>query len=187
MIAFVALTAAIVLAGEQKVYKCQGADGIVVFSPVACGSDAQEMHVQVTKKANGQADAEGKSPTATQAPAQPDAIQGISDSVADSNCRRAAQRLTIFPDTSEIESLQRQVTSLESSYYVSTRTGLPNANSQMIQQEDRVRAATLRNTIAIKEQQNSSVRAESERATREALAKCDEQKAAREQRQPVSQ
>jgi hypothetical protein len=33
------------LGTERKVYKCVGADGVVVFSEEACGRDAKEMNV----------------------------------------------------------------------------------------------------------------------------------------------
>lgn len=79
-----------------------------------------------------------------------------------------------------IDSLMAQVRELENSHYVNAATGAYTANSQHMEQEDRIRAGTLRQTIAVKEQQNASIRAESQRAMREALAECDKRKADRD-------
>jgi len=157
-------------ANAQKVYKCT-VNGVVTFSQQECGKDAQAI-MDVPKPASS---APGHPSTQ-----QNDPLKAMSDNVADSQCRRDAQKLAYDPDLSEINSLKAQVRDLESSRYVSVRTGVENANSQQLEAADRARAAGLRAVIATKEQQNANLRTESEKAMREALRQCDQQKAQRD-------
>jgi len=165
----------------QTIYKCVGRTGNAIYSQVPCGNDAQLLSREKKNPTAETANDRIKSPVTSAAkhPQDPN-IQAISDSADDSDCRRAAQRWEIIPHTTEIESLKSQVYELEHSAYVSSTTGQQNANSQRMQQEDRIRAAALRSAIAIKEQQNSQIRSDSQRAAREALAKCDARKADRD-------
>jgi hypothetical protein len=150
---------------QQKVYKCV-VNGVVTFSQQECGKDAQPI-MDIPKQA----------PAAPGSDSAQQNLKAISDSVADSQCRRDAQKLAYDPDMSEINNLKAQVRDLESSRYVSVRTGVENANAQQLAAADRARAAGLRAVIATKEQQNATMRAEADRTVREALRQCDQQKA----------
>ena len=174
------------LVSAQTVYKCTGANGSVTYSQAPCGKDAKLVMESKpsAKRVDSVGDAVQPVAPKTSDKGRPDPnIQAISDSVDDSNCRRAAQRSYIEPDTSEIDGLMAQVRSLENSHYVGATTGVYNANSQHMEQEDRIRASNLRGVIATKEQQNASIRADSQRAMRDALAECDRKKADREKAQ----
>jgi len=165
----------------QTIYKCTSANGAVTYSQAPCGRDAKlVMDSKPSVKRGDSVDDAAQSATPKTAPRSDPNIQAISDSVEDSNCRRAAQRSYIEPDTSEIDGLMAQVRSLENSHYVGATTGVYNANSQHMEQEDRIRASNLRGVIATKEQQNASIRADSQRAMRDALAECDRKKSERE-------
>jgi hypothetical protein len=181
-LAFV-LAVAAALTHAQTIYQCANLNGSMIYSQTPCGSNAKLIMNSKPKPKNDES-SEGPADSAAPKPktmAGPDPnIKAISDSVEDSDCRRAAQRLYIEPDISEINSLKAQVYELENTTYVSARTGEVTANSQIMGQNDRTRAASIRNTIAIKEQENASTRADSRRAMREALSECDRKKSERE-------
>jgi hypothetical protein len=170
-----------VIGGEQKVYKCVGPNDSVVFSPQPCGASAQEVNVDVTPHAVSSSTPDTL--TASKRAQQNDAdasLRAMSDSVADAQCERDARKLYIEPDTSEIANLQMQIAGLESSQYMSnTSQGMTvTAQSQLMQQSDRARAASLRAVVATKQMQNETVRTESRKLMQEALLRCDQQKRA---------
>jgi len=130
LVSLVAVFAFTSVSAQQHVYKCT-VNGIVTFSQQECGKDAKAI-MDVPKQ----------SPTALAQ--QNEQLKAVSDSVADSQCRRDVQKLAYVPDLSKINSLTAQVSNLESSSYVSVRTGASNANSQQLEASDRARAAGLR-------------------------------------------
>jgi len=179
----VLLSLAPALVSAQTVYKCTSATGSVTYSQAPCGKDAKLVmdSKPSAKRADSVDDAALSATPKAADKGRPDPnVQAISDSVEDTNCRRSAQRLYFEPDTSDIDSLMAQIRELENSHYVNSATGVHTANSQHMEQEDRIRASNLRGVIATKEQQNASIRADSQRAMREALAECDKRKAERE-------
>ena len=167
----------------QTVYQCSGPNGAMTYSQNPCGKDAKLIMGSRASAKGVASDGDAAQPAAAKVStaARPDPnIQAISDSVDDANCRRAAQRLYVEPNTSEIDSLKAQVYELENSHYVGATTGAYNANSQHMEQEDRIRASNLRGVVATKEQQNAVIRTDSQRAVRDALAECDKKKTERE-------
>jgi hypothetical protein len=113
-IAWVLLLAAAAAHAERKVYKCTGADGVVVFSEQACGRDAQELNVD-TGRAEPPPAAVAAQPTDTSTPPRPpkkrgapDSLRDISDGVDDANCRRDAERLAVIGDDGRLDDLVRR-------------------------------------------------------------------------------
>jgi hypothetical protein len=96
---------------EKKVYACKDAGGNAIFSPNPCGTDAKELSVDPGR---APAPAARSSGAQTVAPPQPsNALQDISDSVADSTCRSDAKRAARYFDDSQIQELERRKRNLE--------------------------------------------------------------------------
>jgi len=170
------------LANAQKVYKCT-VNGIVTFSQQECGKDSKQIaDIPKSRAPAAQDDAIGGATHGQQKNYDDANLRAISNSVADAQCERDARKLYIEPDTSEIDALQAQIKRLESSQYMSnTRNGMTyTAQSQLIEQADRTRAASLRSVVATKQAQNEAIRTESRKAMQEALVRCDQQRAQRE-------
>src|SRR5438270_2613504 len=84
-------------ANAQKVYKCT-VSGVVTYSQHECGSDAKEIM---------------DIPKGTPRPAaHDDALQAISNSVEDADCRRSAKRLHDEYSEQRIADAQDQITHL---------------------------------------------------------------------------
>jgi hypothetical protein len=80
------------LANAQKVYKCVDPNGTTVFSSTECGKDAKEIVVDTSRTIGGSN--------------RPDAaLQAISDSVADSDCRRGANALYDYASQARIDDI----------------------------------------------------------------------------------
>ena len=184
LVAFALASSAVV---GQTVYKCTDKLGNPVFSTDPCGKDAKASHYDNApakpkaaadnQSQNGQV-SEAPSPTKRARTAQDD----ISDSVADSQCRRDAKKLYREPSTAEIDSMSAEANRLEKRVWtVESNRAQPSLQAQYdvnsLAQQDQQHAATLRQTIAILSAQNESIRAESRRTVDAAFAACDKAKA----------
>jgi uncharacterized protein DUF4124 len=146
---------------EKAIYKCQGTNG-TVFSPTPCGNGAKAVAAPTT---------------ASDTPAPNDAIQDISDGVADSRCRDDARKQYVEPDTSAIARAERDLSEIQGRSWYSANNP---AQAQLMASQDATRVVALRNLIATESARADAVRAESRKRVDEALAQCEEQKRARD-------
>lgn len=163
-------------------YKCQDVQGN--WTEQACPDYQQRMgekawHAEQQMDQSAQPSAKSTADSAP-TPKKNAAIQAIIDETADYDCRSAAHGLVIVPDTANIDRMKAQVEALENSHYVNARTGVVNAHSQVMEQADRIRAASIRAAIATEDQKNAEIELQSRRAEQAALAKCDIEKATRD-------
>jgi hypothetical protein len=177
-IAWVLLLAAAAAHAERKVYKCTGADGVVVFSEQACGRDAQELNVDTGRAEPPPAPVVAQ-PADTSTPPRtpkkrgaPDSLRDISDGVDDANCRRDAERLAVIGDDGRLDDLVRRKENVASEINSNT-SALGTAWGQRQIAILEVAIEQERSRISLREMQAQAV-------SRAALAKCDAAKAARE-------
>lgn len=170
MIAVALLAAPVAaLAGEQKVFKCVSPNGSVTFSPQPCGSNAREVKVGVTPRGQTSSD------RAVAKTTQYNAVQAISDSVANSRCRDDARKLYQEPDVSTILRAETEIREIQGrAWYGDSALALQLAS------EDATRVVALRNLISSERARVDEARAESQRRMDAALARCDELKQQRE-------
>lgn len=128
----------------QSVYKCTDANGTVVFSKYPCGKDAKEIPLDVSRTPPA-----GAKSTDT-------AVRAISDAVADSDCRRAANNLRDSASQARIDEINRR-------HWV----GSSAAQRQTMRRMDEQEALSLQARVD-----------ESQKHVNDALADCDKQKAA---------
>lgn len=151
----IALMVPAVASAATQIYKCTKADGAVVFAPTPCGNGAKEVGASSTAKA------------LTDTP-QNHAIRDISDGVDDAHCRDSAHALYRTPDDAAINRAQNELQAVESR----TWTGRNEAAAQILNEQDRTRAASLRALISSEQARIDSARADSRRRVDDALAKC---------------
>jgi hypothetical protein len=161
---------------EKRIYACKDLAGNAVFSSQPCGPDARELHVDAGHAVSSapvdgtspQPSAAGGAPPADKPPS--DAIQDISDSVADSNCRNDARRAGQPPSQAHLQELEAQrqalIKNLAGAQPSSDSEGQSRGLDFQIEEE--------RNRLA---QQTQKVQQD----LRDALAECDRRKAEREQ------
>jgi len=167
-------------ATAQTVYKCAGANGVTVYSSDPCGKDAK-LVTGTPLKPRKSTD-EG---TTTLTPAaavetlkrrERTAVDDISDSVADSNCRRSARNAYVEPSTAKIENAGAEIKDLRNaSYYGGTA-----AQRQLMVEGNETKIIGLRNIISTEESHNDQLRKESDERLRKTLEDCDKAKADRE-------
>ena len=133
----------------QTVYKCKQGD-ITVFSPQPCGKDAKEVDTSAALR-TGTADNK--------------ALEQISASVKDSNCRRDAARYTVGAADDRIVAMQRERRALE--------VELSKANNNLA---GATYESGIRTQIAQLQATMSKERSDANSAYRAALAECDKQR-----------
>jgi hypothetical protein len=160
---------------EKKVYSCKDAAGNAIFSPNPCGTDAKELNVDAGRAPAVAAPAvDGKG--APQSPPHSDALQDISDSVADSNCRSDAKRAAFYFDDSQIKELERRRHNLEvdASY---ANNNLPGA---VYESGIRKQIGDIDVSIAQERARITQANTAADATYRATLAECDKRKAERE-------
>src|SRR6185437_3949121 len=97
-------------------------NGNSVFTTDPCGKDAKLVAGTPPKPRARSTDDDPPSPApaAAEAPKRRErtAVDDISDSVADSTCRRDAQKLYMVPSTARIDQANRQIAELNNRTYV---------------------------------------------------------------------
>jgi hypothetical protein len=144
------------------IFKCRDANGGTIFSPTPCGKDAKEIR------------ADGPSSLKSDAHPTNDAIQGISDSVADIHCRDDAYASTSKLAEADIRTLELRKQELQQ-WADSLQTGMTKNDASA---EVR-RSSYVQEIIAI-DQRIESKRQSAETAYRQGISNCD---AKRDQRQ----
>jgi len=173
-----ALTA--VNACGQTVYKCSDKNGNAVFTTDPCGKDAKLVSGTPPKPRLNRTAGEDDEPAApvSAAPKKRErtAVDDISDSVDDSNCRRSARNAYIEPSTAKIDNAMAEIRDLQNaSYYGGTA-----AQRQLMVQGNESKIIGLRNIISTEESRNDQLRKESDERLRKMLDDCDRAKADRE-------
>lgn len=152
------------VASAQTVYKCTDKLGNPIFTTDPCGADAKATTygtAAAKKKESG-------NPEPAAAPRSNSAVQAISDSVADSNCRRSAERLFDFAAAQQVDRAQVEINSLGKSHW----TGGSAAQRQTMERLDEQQILTLQQTIS---QERMRID-ESRKRVADALAECDKRK-----------
>jgi hypothetical protein len=160
---------------EKKIYACKDAAGNAIFSPTPCGADAKELHVDAGAPPAAVAiDPAAKKVAPT--PASTDAIRDISDSVADSTCRRDAQNAVYYPSDVNLLDLERRKENIiqQASY--------ANNNLAGAVWEQGLRKQIGDMEIAIQQERSriAEARDRADAVHRQAIADCDTHKTERE-------
>jgi len=167
------------LTHAQTVYQCAGPNGSMTYSQTPCGGNAKLIMSSGSKPKHDESTGDDAGMAAPKAIAKPlpDAnIQAISDSVADSNCRRDAEHLFISPSTAKIEQAEADIRERQNRVW----TGRNAAQVQSMGRMDEQEIISLRQIISTEQARNDSIAAESRRIVSDALAECDKKKAERE-------
>jgi hypothetical protein len=173
---------AIAAHAERKVYKCTDAKGVVVFSEQPCGQDAKEMNVdpgRVEKPAvtpAGDASGEKQPPTPAVKHAPPDALRDISDAADDASCRREAEHLAIVRFDDHLDDLIRRKNNIASEIAYANN----NLAGAVWEQGLRNQIGDMEIAIEQERARRSMQELQAQAVSHDALARCDEAKAARE-------
>jgi hypothetical protein len=160
---------------EKKIYACKDAAGNAIFSPDPCGKDAKELHVDAgAPPTQVVVDPAAKKASAAAAPA--DALRDISDSVADSTCRRDAQNALYYPSDGNLLDLERRKGN------IIQQAGYANNNLAGAVWEQGLRKQIGDMEIAIQQERSrlAEARDRADAVRRQAIADCDMHKSERE-------
>lgn len=145
-----ALSGSLALAAPPSVYKCTGKQGTVVFSQTPCSPNAQQVDTSSALRTGSGGE---------------EALQAISAGVADSNCRKDAERTTLSASQGRIDALAAEKADLE------RRTRRANNNLAGATYESGLRQQIAGIETSIQQERNSA-----QAAYRAALAACDERR-----------
>jgi hypothetical protein len=150
---------------DRKIYSCRDAAGNAVFSPQPCGADSKEVAIDAGHAGND-----------TQ-PQSSDAINAISDGVADSDCRREAKKNSVYSNDATIQDLERRKKNL------ADQASYANNNLAGATYESGIRQQIGDLDIAISQERTriSAENAKVDSDYRAAVAECDRFKAERNQ------
>jgi len=171
------------LTHAQTVYQCAGPNGSMTYSQTPCGGNAKLIMSSGPKPKHDESTAGDAGMAAPKAVAKPlpDAnIQAISDSVADSNCRRDAEHLFISPSTARIDQANAQIAQLSRREYVNGYGQAYVGQAAIANQQVEQQIVSLQQLIATEQASNNAIIADSNRRVADATAECDKKKAERE-------